>query len=240
MARNVIPHVKEIHSIVEGLATLAGDTGTVVIEFHYAKTIAEELHYDSIYHEHLFYFSIKSLGALFGQYGLWPFDVFRSPISGGSVVLFLSSKQKQASQELTDLIETEERTGLNTLDIWQQFGVASKKHAAALNQLVKKYSNKEKLIGYGASARSSTLLHFAGLSNKDIEYVIDRSQLKHDRYTPGTAIPILSFEKGLVKAQGKDLLLLAWNFENEIVRDLREANFHGDIIVPLPGEVHLR
>ena len=240
MARNVIPHVKEIHSIVEGLSGLVNSEGIVVIEFHYAKTIAEELHYDSIYHEHLFYFSIKSLSALFAQYGLYPFDAFTSPISGGSLVLFFSSEKIEPSIAFRDLVKTEEQSELNHLDTWQQFGAESKKHADNLKKIVAEYANKSSLVAYGASARSSTLMNFAGISNQEIDSVIDRNPIKHGLYTPGTNIPILSYEEGLKRLDGKHLLLLAWNFEEEIVQDLRKSGIKGDIIVPLPIKVHIR
>ena len=240
MARNVIPHVKEIHSIVEGLSALVDDTGMVVIEFHYAKAIAEELHYDSIYHEHLFYFSIKSLCALFAQYELFSFDILESPISGGSLVLFFSHKELDPSMALRDLIEIEELSGFNNLSTWQDFGVKSEKHAQSLKSIVADYAKNGKLVAYGASARSSTLMNFAGISAKEIDYVIDRNPIKHGLYTPGTNIPIVSYEDGVRKLDGKHLLLLAWNFEEEIVKDLRASGFKGDIIVPLPNEVHIR
>jgi len=240
MARNVIPHVKEIHSIVEGLSALVDDTGMVVIEFHYAKAIAEELHYDSIYHEHLFYFSIKSLCALFAQYELFSFDILESPISGGSLVLFFSHKELDPSMALRDLIEIEELSGFNNLSTWQDFGVKSEKHAQSLKSIVADYAKNGKLVAYGASARSSTLMNFAGISAKEIDCVVDRNPIKHGLYTPRTNIPIVSYEEGLKKLDGKHLLLLAWNFEEEIVRDLRASGFKGDIIVPLPNEVHIR
>jgi hypothetical protein len=240
MARNVIPHVKEIHSIVEGMSTLVDTDGTVVIEFHYSKTIAEELHYDSIYHEHLFYFSIKSLAVLFAQYGLYPFDAFASPISGGSLVLFFSKQRKEMTTTLHSLTEIEEKSGLNWSSTWQQFGEKSKLHARHLKSVVAKYAKDGALIAYGASARSSTLMNFAGISNSEIECVIDRNPMKHGLYTPGTNIPIVSYEDGIIRLEGKHLLLLAWNFEDEIVGDLRASGFKGDIIVPLPNEVHIR
>jgi len=240
MARNVIPHVKEIHSIVEGMAALVNTEGMVIIEFHYAKTIANELHYDSIYHEHLFYFSIKSISALFAQYELYPFDVFSSPISGGSLVLFFSKQNKEHTQSLCDLIDIEEKSGLNDAHTWQQFGEKSKQHARNLKSIVEKYTKNNPLIAYGASARSSTLMNFARISNKEIEYVIDRNPIKHALFTPGTNIKIISYEDGLKKLEGRHLLLLAWNFEEEVVADLRASGFDGDIIVPLPDEVHIR
>ena len=240
MARNVIPHVKEIHSIVEGLSTLIDDNGVVVIEFHYAQTIVDELHYDSIYHEHLFYFSIKSLCALFAKYQLNPFDIFSSPISGGSFVLFFSRKLLAQSKNLKAALRIEDVSNLNKLGTWQKFGLESQKHANNLKNIVFEYTKKDRLIAYGASARSSTLLNFAGISSQEIECVIDRNPLKHDLYTPGTNIPIISYEQGLKRLDKKHLLLLAWNFEDEIVNDLRSSGFTGDIIVPLPGKVHIR
>lgn len=240
MARNVIPHVKEIHSIIKGLATLAGTGGVAVIEFHYAKKIVDELHYDSIYHEHLFYFSLKSLTNLCARYGLNAFDVFASPISGGSLVLFLSASAVEQTPQLRKMIADEESSGLNTFKTWQKFGNDSNTHAQELANLVKDYKKRGALVGYGASARSSTMLNFAGICNNQIDFIIDRSSLKHGKYTPGTDIPIVSFEDGLMQTAGKNLLLLAWNFEQEVVADLRSNGFKGDIIVPLPNKICIR
>jgi len=240
IARNVIPHVKEIHSIVKGLAKLAGAEGTVAIEFHYAKAIVDELHYDSIYHEHLFYFSLKSIAGLFAKCGLQAFDVFPSPISGGSLVLFFSAAALEPSAALKEHAEAENRARLNDLSVWQQFGKSSEKHARELKQLVAGYAKTSPLIAYGASARSSTLMNFARISNKEIEFVIDRNPLKHGLLTPGTDIPIVSYEDGKKRLAGRTMLLLAWNFEDEVVGDLRSIGFKGDIIVPLPNKIHIR
>lgn len=240
MARNVIPHVKEIHSIADGLSQLVDADGTVVIEFHYAESILKEFHYDSIYHEHLFYFSLKSLSSLFAQYGLHPFDAFKSPISGGSIVLFFSKTKKEYTESLKKLIEHEERSGLNSLSAWKDFGKQSILHAAELKRIVSEYSKKEPLVGYGASARSSTMMNFAGISNNELDCIIDRNPLKQGLYTPGTNIKIISFEEGLARLKNRHILLLAWNFEEEVVKDLRANGFTGDIIVPLPNKVRVR
>jgi hypothetical protein len=138
------------------------------------------------------------------------------------------------------LIEIEELSGFNNLSTWQHFGVKSEKHAQSLKSIVADYAKNGKLVAYGASARSSTLMNFAGISAKEIDCVVDRNPIKHGLYTPRTNIPIVSYEEGLKKLDGKHLLLLAWNFEEEIVRDLRASGFKGDIIVPLPNEVHVR
>lgn len=239
MARNVIPHVKEIHSIAKGMSEIINKDGLAVVEFHYADIIAKELHYDSIYHEHLFYFSLKSLSYLFEKYGLYSYDAFASPISGGSIVLFFSKERKPHEQSLKDLIIKEEKSGLNHVDTWKKFGKESKEHVAELKKIVSSYAKNDRLVAYGASARSSTLMNFAQISNKEIKCVIDKNPIKQNRYTPGTDIPIVSYEEGLSQLKGSHLLLLAWNFEKEIIEDLRSDGFTGDIIVPLPNEVRV-
>lgn len=84
------------------------------------------------------------------------------------------------------------------------------------------------------------MLNFAGISCADVHQVIDRNPLKHGRLTAGTDIPIVSPEEGLAELGSNDtVLLLAWNFRDEILDDLRGAGFEGQVILPLPGEVRV-
>ena len=238
VARNVIPHVADIHSVIEGLATLAGDSGVVVIEVHSAEVILDEIHYDSIYHEHLFYFSLSTLCSLCRRHGLEAFDLHRSPISGGSHVVFFSRRDRKRSVRLSKALDRS--TTASQAGAWSKFASGSRSHAAALREVVTDACRTGKVIGYGASARSSTMLNFAGISSADLELVIDQNPLKHGRLTAGTDIPIVSPEVGLSEIGSSDtVLLLAWNFEEEIVGRLRSSGFCGDIIVPLPRKVRI-
>jgi hypothetical protein len=237
-ARNVIPHVKEVHSIIEGIADLLKEDGLGVIEFHYSQIILDELHYDSVYHEHLFFYSLQSMIYLLNQYGLKPFDLNRSPISGGSLVIYFSKNQRGQTLELTDALKQEQDNKTNELQTWQDFAAACEKHAKELKSIVVEHKTKGPVIGYGASARSSTMLNYAGLNSEVIDCIIDKNPLKHGRYTPGTDIPIISFEEGkkLFNKCGS-ILLLAWNFEKEIIEELRTNGYTGSIIVPLPNVI---
>jgi hypothetical protein len=237
-ARNVIPHVKEVHSIIEGIADLLKEDALGVIEFHYSKIILDELHYDSVYHEHLFFYSLQSIIYLLNQYGLKPFDLTRSPISGGSLVIYFSKNQRGQTLELTDALKQEQNNKTNELQTWQDFAAACEKHAKELKSIVVEHKTKGPIIGYGASARSSTMLNYAGLNSEVIDCIIDKNPLKHGRYTPGTDIPIISFEEGkkLFNKCGS-ILLLAWNFEKEIIEELRANGYTGSIIVPLPNVI---
>jgi SAM-dependent methyltransferase len=240
-ARNVIPHVKEVHSIIEGIANLLKEDGLGVIEFHYSQIILDELHYDSVYHEHLFFYSLQSMIYLLNQYDLKPFDLTRSPISGGSLVIYFSKNQRNQTTELTDALRDEKNNKTNELQTWNDFAAACEKHAKQLKSIVEEYKTKGPVIGYGASARSSTMLNYAGLNNEVIDCIIDKNPLKHGRYTPGTNIPIISFEEGkkLFNKCGS-ILLLAWNFEKEITEELRSNGYNGSIIVPLPSVIRVK
>lgn len=238
VARNVIPHVKAIHSILEGMAALLDDGGTAIIEFHSATRIADELHYDSIYHEHLFYFSITTLTALCERYGLLAFDVFDSPISGGSKVLLLSRDDRPPTASFTDALIEEAASGVCEYETWARFGEESRRHAAALAEAVRERASTGPVVGYGASARSSTMLNFAGIDVADVVAVIDQNPGKQGLYTPGTDIPIVSRVEGIpMLADDGVVLLLAWNFAEEILGGLRSDGVGCDVLVPLPGEV---
>ena len=240
-ARNVIPHVKEIHSIINGIAELLNEDGLGVIEFHYSQIILDELHYDSVYHEHLFFYSLRSIMYLLNMYGLHSFDLTKSPISGGSLVIYFSKNKKPQSTVLKNALQLEEDKKTNELATWQKFAADSFDHAKALKRIVEEYKTKGSVIGYGASARSSTMLNYAGLDSSVIDYVIDKNPLKHNRYTPGTNIPIISFEEGeTLFDKCSSILLLAWNFEKEIVEELRTAGYSNVIIVPLPNKIRIK
>lgn len=234
-ARNVIPHVKNIHSVIKGISELCSNNSVVAIEFHYSKFILKELQYDSIYHEHLFYFSIKSISNLFSKYKLYPFDVFSSPISGGSLVLMFNKNfHFKKTNSLKRLINFEKKSKINSIKKWREFAKNSKNHAKKFKRdVLKSYKNNGKLFGYGASARSSTLLNYCNLNQEHFDFIIDQNPLKQNLYTPGTNIKILPFSKVENKIINKNMVLLAWNFKKEIINFMRKNKFKNKIILPI-------
>ena len=237
-ARNVIPHVKDIHSIIEGMSALLSENGTAVIEFHYSKIIQDELHYDSIYHEHLFYFTITTITNLLKKYGLNAYDVDKSPISGGSLVLYFSKENIKPNKKLIAMLNLEKTKKVNSYLSWIKFAKQSTKHALKFKETLKKLKTKYDLIGYGASARSSTLLNFSGIDNSIISKIIDKNKLKRNKFTPGTSIKILDYENIIEKISNYNLVvILAWNFKNEIINDLKKNGYKGKFLVPLPNKI---
>ena len=237
IARNVIPHVANANGVVAGMARCLGADGVGAIEFHRADIILDELHYDSIYHEHLFYHSLCSLNMLLARHGLLPFDVTESPISGGSLVVYFSKTQRPHSAALDAMLAREARLGIADAAPWQAFAVRAAEHRDKLRSVVdRKVEAGKRIIGYGASARSSTMLNYCGIGHRQLLAVADGNPLKHGLLTPGTDVRILPPAEAFA-LKPNVVLLLAWNFKDEILAEMAaKYGWHGDVIVPLPGD----
>ena len=234
IARNVIPHVKEIHSVIKGMRSILKENGSGIIEFHNAGMILDELHYDYIYHEHLFYFTLKTIERLINKHDMYVYDIMHSPISGGSWVVYFTIDERPKSQALLDVEKLEVQNNLNDYQRWITFSEEVIEHSEKLKSLV--FNNIEKIPAYGASARSSTLLNFCKMNSEHISIVLDKNPLKDGLITAGSNIPIHSVSEGFRKIKDqKKILLLAWNFQDEIVKELRELDFQGEFIIPLQG-----
>ena len=237
IARNVIPHVSNIDSVIRGIARILDDGGLGVIEFHDASQILEALQYDSIYHEHLCYFSVKTVTSLLNKYRLYPYDIDTSPISGGSHVIYFTKSPQPCTQNFIETGRKEELNGVNTLEAWQNFAQSAQVHRNQTLEILDSLSGKM-IVGFGASARSQTYLNYCQLDNQLIKVVIDNNQLKQGKYTPGSSIPIVSIEDGM-RYNPHTIFLLAWNFKQEIMQQCRALGFNGQFLLPFPTQPHI-
>jgi hypothetical protein len=233
VARNVIPHVSELNSVISGVQKILSDDGVGIFEIHDANIILKELHYDSIYHEHLCFFTLKSITFLLNKFNLYPFDIKKSPISGGSFVIYFSKKKKRASRDLELAIFNEENSKVNQIDSWKKFALKAEEHKMKMKKILDNYSTK-KIIGFGSSARSQTFLNYCGFNEKHIHSIIDNNLLKQNLYSPGTNIKIVDFNTG-IKFNPEVIFILAWNFKKEIMSQCRSAGYKGEFIVPFPN-----
>lgn len=234
IARNVLPHVSNTKDFVKGIAICLEDDDLFVLELHYAKKIFQDLHYDSIYHEHLCYFTIKSLEKLLSAEGLFIQDFKTSPINAGNLVFYIKKGKVNESETVKVYRKAEKEIKLNTFESWVNFAHRTIKHKEKLLKILNKYRGGL-IVGYGASARSSTLLNFCGIGIKNISTIADQNPLKQGLYTAGTHIPIKSLED-VMKKNPHIVVILAWNFKNEIIKTLKEKyNYQGKYVIPLPN-----
>ncbi len=238
IARNVMPHVSMLHDVVDGIHAIMENDSIGVIEFHDAGVIQRELHYDSIYHEHLSYFTLKTMARFLKSHGLHIFDMDTSRISGGSYVVYFAKEQRPESRRYTDAIAGESNSRVNETDAWLDFARRAHKHRTKTKDLIEKYS-EHTIVGFGASARSSTYLNFCGLTGRDIQAIIDNNPLKQGRYTAGSSIPIMTIEQGL-SLNPELVFVLAWNFKDEIIHSCQEKEYLGEYLIPFPVAPYLQ
>ncbi|HUZ92724.1 MAG TPA: class I SAM-dependent methyltransferase [Candidatus Paceibacterota bacterium] len=237
IARNVLYHLANLRDVMKGIERVLANGGVFIAEFHYAGKMLKELHYDTIYHEHVCYYTLKTFEKLLGEVGLHAFDIGVSPINSGGLIVYARKAKGEVSTAMERLREEEKADGANQFENWKKFGERAIEHKKKLLFLLKNAAQHEgRPIGWGASARSSTMLNFCGITADMLPVVIDLNPLKQGKYTAGTHIPIKNADD-VMKENPRTVFLLAWNFRDEIESMLRKKySFAGECIVPLPGD----
>lgn len=233
---NVFAHIDDLDDFMRAINTLLDDRGMLIIEAPHFFKLVKNLEYDTIYHEHLLYISVRPLNKLFNRFGFEVVDVEEIGIHGGSIRIYVSRTDiYPTTKALSDTISAEEGSHIFDYARLRQFSEDVASHRLKLITLLRSLkADGASLVGVSAPAKGMTLLNYSHIGPELLDFVTEKSLLKIGLYTPGTHLPILP-DSALVEHQPDYALLLAWNFADEIIENLKEyRDKGGKFIIPIP------
>jgi len=235
LATNVFAHVDNLDDFVGAVDCLLDKEGVFVIEVPYLLNFLKHTEFDTIYHEHLSYFSIHPLVQLFKKFNMQIVDIKELSVHGGSVRIFVQREESESSSALNDFLLKEDKFGIKNISTYSDFSDKVANLKKKLQQiLLDLKSDNKKIYGYGASAKSTTLLNYCNIDSKIIDCICDTTPFKQGKFAPGTGIPIVP-DSRLLEEMPDYSLILAWNYKEHILR--KEAEYlkrGGRFIMPIP------
>ena len=218
LASNVFAHSDKLKEMAECMLKLLGKKGTIVIEVQYLLNTLKDLTFDNIYHEHYNYWSLTSLVNFFNQFDAKIFRSEKVDTHGGSLRIYVKKDKKiKIESSVKQMLKIEENFGIKKFKTYKEFGEKVYNiRNNVLKNIEKLKNNKKKIIGYGAPAKATTALNFFGIS-KEIDFIVEDNKLKHNKFVPGVKIPIKN--KTEIKNKNNTLLVLAWNFYDDIKKN---------------------
>jgi hypothetical protein len=237
IANNVLAHVDNTQDFLCGAKELLHEDGLVVIEVPYLRQLIDRLEYDTIYHEHLCYFSVAALMRLCDAVGLSIARIDHVPVHGGSLRMYagLPAKYPNHHQDVLSLIADERRAGLTTFSRYEHFAVEVEANRRAVRAMLQSLKDKGKTVAaYGAPAKGNTLLNYCRIDTQLVPFTVDKSAMKVGLYTPGMHIPVFPLS-ALLERQPEYVLILAWNFAEEIMAQQHNYRIRGGrFVIPIP------
>ncbi|WP_032918754.1 class I SAM-dependent methyltransferase [Leptospira santarosai] len=228
---NLYANIDDLHSFTEGLEFLLSPNGVVVIESSYLGDMIDNMVFDFIYHEHLSYFSILPLIRFFDSFDLRLIHLQHVETKGGSFRYYWARKNSVhvISEDVNKFVRIEKEKNMTEV-YFRDYADRIDKEKTKLLQELEKLKGKKKIIGYGASATSTTLIYYFRLENY-LDYLVDDNPGKIDTYSPGLHIPVKNPDV-LNSEEDAVLVVLAWRYFDLIQSKLK--NHKLTLICPLP------
>jgi len=236
-ATNLFAHIQNYKLFMEDLKNFLREDGIFVFQVPHFLHLINNLEYDTVYHEHISYFGLKPLIKFFKKFDMEIFDVLETDIDGGSIRCFVSRKDLQKiSNNVNTILEKEEKSQIYSKERLEKFAIDVKNQKKQLiNLLISLKHDNKRVVGLSAPAKGMTLLNYCKIDNHILDYVTEKSELKIGKYTPGMHIFVEPDQK-LLDDKPDYALILAWNFADEIMKNLED--FHkagGKFILPIPS-----
>ncbi|NOT36014.1 MAG: methyltransferase domain-containing protein [Saprospiraceae bacterium] len=239
LGNNVLAHVPDINDFVGGMKIVLKDNGTITMEFPHLLQLMDKNQFDTIYHEHFSYLSLRSVQKIFAHHGLSIYHVEEIPTHGGSLRIFAKhqdNKTIDVENSVIELLRKEENFGLQKISTYTEFQIKIEQIKNQFNKfLIEAKLENKKVAAYGAAAKGNTLLNYCGVRKDLLNFIVDASPHKQNKFIPGMHIPVVSEDK--IKTEKPDyIVILPWNLKEEITGQLQYIHqWGGKFVVAIPN-----
>lgn len=221
---NCVCHMQNLDEAFAAINKCLTDNGIFVFEDPSLLKMLERVSYDQIYDEHAHVFSVTALQNLLNRNGLEIFRVENLVVHGGSNRIYAcKQKTREIENSVLENLSLEQEYGIQELATYEKFAkevVASKD--ALIGLLTDMKNEGRKVVSYGATSKSTTVFNYCGIGPDLIDYIVDTTEAKQGKLSPGMHIPVVPPQTGFNDTV--DVAFLgAWNYEKEILS--KEENF---------------
>jgi nucleoside-diphosphate-sugar epimerase/SAM-dependent methyltransferase len=223
LAQNVCAHVPDPIKFLKSCRDSMDLSTTLYIQTSQCD-MYENGEFDTIYHEHFSFFTINSMKKAAELSGLVITNIIKTPIHGNS---FLFTMRKNETSICDYNVNFEEYADkIININKWVNDSI--------LDFISKGYT----IVAYGAAAKGMTLMNYFDIHTK-IDYIVDDSPIKQGKFTPCSNVKIVSPKTLYTDERKLVILILAWNFSDEITNNIYTHRLHKDtfIIRPFPRQV---
>ena len=229
---NVLAHTDNINEFLHEVVSLMGPGSIFVSQSHWLISLIQHSEFDTIYHEHLRYYTLKSLTYLYAQHGLRVIDAEVNDFYGGSILVSATKDSNLKQGDLATVLDQENQT-----DVVESLKTMKTKllnnKSSLLKLLVELKQSRKKIIGVGAPMKASTLLNFYGITPDLMDYIAEVNPLKIGTLVPGVRITVID-EKSVFCNPPDYAIILSWNMADRIIENYRSNGYKGQFILPVP------
>ena len=231
---NCIAHLNDLNDVMLGVKELLTPDGVFVVECNYWGDMVKNTNYALIYHDHFSYFTLKNWVDYANKNKLKVFDAITTPAQGGSLRVFMAHN-REMTDRCQNLLRDEEKSNLNSYEVAQKYGKSAHRKAKRLGNLIRRLkADGYSIAGYGAAAKGFSVLKLAGLDEKQIDFFVDDSPAKQDKFTPISHIPIYARDN---IEEPDYFLITAPNFKDVIIKKEREYLKNGGKFITINSEI---
>jgi methylation protein EvaC len=220
---NTISHVQNLNETLQSIKNILNDDGVFILETPSFLEVLKYNAFDQFYHEHQSYFSLISLENLLEKIGMRIFDVSKHNVHGGTYRVMICNTNASYFDVDNSFYKDESDYGVDDFDKIKKRIDVMKQNMVNIKDLLEDLKQKgNRVVGYGATAKFTNVMNMCGLNNKHIDYVLDTTPLKNNKWIPNTNVQIKAYSPKNVK--DIDYFYLgAWNYKSEVIR--KESQF---------------